>query len=263
MHRTLQTFPGNDIKEFTSEPGVFLPTKSPKIHFTDNKEVKKQEEKGEGFYPTLDGKPPKGNQEKPYKKYPKDETKKDENKKDAINNVFLNGHEDKYSIHNYEDIRAPVPPGHPGPGYFNPDTSKTQYQGQMPYGNDNSQEQQTFDKAIPPELYNVFGISPQHPFRIEHLLQQIQGADQNQGPGSQNPTVFIHSGQQAPNFNQFGQVPPSAPPQHPHQTAQGSHIFNNNFVHACFSHALIINTVIRRNSALICSHISFNLFFFY
>lgn len=190
--------------------------------------MKKQEEKGEGFFPTIDGKPPKGLQEKPYKKYPKDP--KDESKKDAINNVPSNGHEDKYSIHNYEDIRAPVP-GHPGPGYFNPDTSKTQYQGQMPYGPDNSQEQQqAFDKAIPPELYNVFGISPQHPFRIEHLLQQIQGADPNQGPGSQNPTVYIHTGQQAPNFNQFGQGPPSAHPQHPHQIAQGSHIFNNNFL---------------------------------
>ncbi|XP_063708942.1 putative epidermal cell surface receptor [Culicoides brevitarsis] len=208
---------GNDIKEFTSEPGIFLPTKSPKIHFTDNKEVKKQEEKGEGFFPTIDGKPPKNT----HKKYPKDS--KDETKKDGINNVYLNNnHEDKYSIHNYEDIRAPVP-GHPGPGYFNPDTSKTQYQGQMPYGNENSQEQQqNFDKAIPPELYNVFGISPQHPFRIEQLLQHIQGADQNQGPGSQNPTVYIHTGHPAPNFNQFGQVPPATHPQHPHQTAQVS-----------------------------------------
>lgn len=202
-----------------------MPTKSPKIHFSDNKEVKKQE--GESFYPTIDGKPPKGVAEKPYKKYSKDP--KDENKKDVINNVFLNNHEDKYSIHNYEDIRAPVP-GHPGPGYFNPDTSKTQYQGQMPYGNENSQEQQSpqqaFDKAIPPELYNVFGISPQHPFRIEHLLQQIQGADGSQGPGGQNPTVYIHTGQPAPNYNQFGQVPTS--PGHaqlPHQIAQGSHFF--------------------------------------
>lgn len=58
---------------------------------------------------------------------------------------------------------------------------------------------------IPPELYHVFGQAPpqQGPFRIEHLLQQIQNADQNQGPlqQGQNPNVYLHGGQ-------FGQVAP-------------------------------------------------------
>lgn len=205
-------FAGNDIKE-TSEydKGIFLPTKSPKIHYTDDKEIQKHDEKDIGFYPTIDGKPPKGISDKPFKKYPKDDT----NKKDAINNVYLNTNENnKYNVDGYDDIRTPnsqqpIPP-RAGPGYFNPDTSKNQYPdyGQN-YGQENLQgptQQHTLDKTIPPELYNVFGISPQHPFRIEHLLQQIQTADQNQGPIGQAPTVFVHPGQ-----SPYGQMPPNTP----------------------------------------------------
>lgn len=172
---------GNDIKEFT-EPaaggGGFLPTKSPKIHFPDS-----------GFRPTVDGKPQKS-QEKPHKKY---QVKEDPNKAGGGNTVFTS-EGDKYEFTNYETVRPQA-----GPGFFNPDASKNQYE----FNSYQRPGQQPQDQ-IPPELYHVFGQTPQQgPFRIEHLLQQIQGADPNQGPlqQGQNPHVFLHPGQ-------FGQVPP-------------------------------------------------------
>lgn len=171
-----------------------MPTKPPKIHYTDDKDVpKKPSDLSEiGFRPTK-------SPEKPNKKYTKGEATKD----GINNNVFNKG---KYEYEEYENERHP---SQVGPGYFNPDTSKNQYPDYMhPYGDGHNQQQHPLDKNVPPEIYSVFGQPPQGPFRIEHLLQQIQGADPNQGPLSpgQSPNVYLHTGQNAVNFNQFGQV---------------------------------------------------------
>lgn len=256
---------GNDIhKEHPHHHGeheqnVFLPTKSPKIHFPHNEHDEESEEDEEededeiphkkpidtGFRPTIDGKPHK--QEKPSKKFPpmimKHEDEENSQEEDDGNAVFTSDGGDKYQFPHYGNVR---PPPHVGPGFFNPETSKNQYpelhnnmypqrpQQKVPPINNNKQQQQQkqphHPDNIPPELYHVFGQSPpqQGPFRIEHLLQQIQAADpSNQGPlqQGQNPNVYgIQHG--AP----FGvQGPPQSlppPPHHPgNAVAPGSFIF--------------------------------------
>lgn len=187
-----------------------MPTKSPKIHFIDDKTVKPDT----GFRPTVDGKPHK-TQDKPHKKY------KDDTSKEEVNTVFSHDDTDKYNEYNYENVRPP--PSHVGPGFFNPDTSKNQYPDFNSYApNQRPPKQPVTQDQIPPELYHVFGQAPpqQGPFRIEHLLQQIQGADPNQGPiqHGQNPNVFLHPGQ-------FGQVTPHQLPGGQGIAGQGSFIF--------------------------------------
>lgn len=137
--------------------------------------------------------------------------------------MFTKDHSGKYEYDEYETDRHPP---QVGPGYFNPDASKNQYPDYMhPYGNGHNQQPHPLEKNIPPEIYNVFGQPPQGvtgPFRIEHLLQQIQGADPNQGPltPGQTPNVYLHTGQNAVNFNQFGPVQGGPPGQH--QIAPGA-----------------------------------------
>lgn len=62
------------------------------------------------FYPTIDGKPPKGVQQiKPMKKYPKD----DDNKNTLSNNIFLPSpvhNENNYDYSQYEDHLRPQNP---------------------------------------------------------------------------------------------------------------------------------------------------------
>lgn len=157
------------------------------------------------LYPTVDGKPPKIPQEKPHKK----PSKLDNNSNkyhDSFTHTIPEQNEDnnKFDYQNYdEDItnhhqHTNTNPQDPGPGFFNPSTTKNQYsdydhsygeQGvnhQKPnppyhqYGQDSIHP----DK-LPPELFNILGPNTQNVqphIRLEQLLQHIQGSDPNQGP---------------------------------------------------------------------------------
>lgn len=122
------------------------------------------------FYPTVDGKPPKVPQEKPHKKF-----NKDDKKNNFGNNVFIppSAHDiNKYNTNFGDDIRPQHPPG---PGFFNPDASKNQFPENNPAG------QHPIDK----QLFNILGPNsaniPPH-LRIDQLLQHIQSQDSNGGP---------------------------------------------------------------------------------
>lgn len=150
------------------------------------------------FYPTVDGKPPKVPQpEKPYKK----QHQKDDNKIEQQTGPFIHHHgpPPDYSQYDEDEIREqqqslPQPPPQqqrplgPGPGFFNPQASKTQYNdGLNHFGPIGHQPQHPLDKQLPPELYNVLGGNNHHlppHVRIEELLKHIQGQDgnSNQGP---------------------------------------------------------------------------------
>lgn len=154
------------------------------------------------FYPTIDGKPPKITQEKPHKKFHKDD------KKNTFgNNVFTPTapHDDKYHLNNFAtDVKPHIPQVHqqPGPGFFNPDASKNQFPDLTGPG------QHPVDK----QLYNILGPNSQNlapHIRIDQLLQHIQSQDPNTGPllHGQNinlPFQPIHHAPNGINYNSFG-----------------------------------------------------------
>lgn len=150
------------------------------------------------FYPTLDGKPPKVPQEKPHKKFNKDDKKNTYN----TNNGFVPTppiHDNnKYNVNYGEDSR---PPQLPGPGFFNPDASKNQFP-------DNSGPGQ---HPIDKQLFNILGPNAQNlppHIRIDQLLQHIQSQDPNGGPllHGQNPNLpFSPTQPNGINYNQFGE----------------------------------------------------------
>lgn len=181
------------------------------------------------LYPTEDSKPPKTQMKdkKPNKpdnshKYnnlftasPSDTSSPDEEDNEPQH------HSNKFDFINYdeEDIAghpSPETHGHnlnngqgqsigPGPGFFNPSASKTQYADFDAYGHNlndpNSGSGKPFNPyqqnggsppnqpipsdKLPPELFNILGQNPQNlqpHHRIEQLLQHIQGG-QDVGAG--------------------------------------------------------------------------------
>lgn len=149
----------------------------------------------EPFYPTIDGKPPKISQDKPYKKYHKDNKTKDPNAYVPTINYDNNKH---YNINDH--IHADQDEKQLGPGFFNPGASKNQF--------DLNNHQVPIDK----QLFNILGQNPQNlppHVRIDQLLQHIQGQDQqNQGPllhGQHLNIPFQHVVPNGININQFGE----------------------------------------------------------
>jgi hypothetical protein len=190
------------------EHDKFIPTKVPPDHENDTSDFHSEEEE-EGdvddehkievpFYPTIDGKPPKVPQEgKPFKKFHggKEGSKKDPQQ--HFNTFPPPGNYDtnnKYHVNNYDQAQGP------GLGFFNPDTSKTQY----PDLSASDHPLHSVDK----QLFNILGQNPQNippHIRIDQFLQQIQGQEQNQNQG---PLLHGFQPIQLPNginYNQFGE----------------------------------------------------------
>lgn len=154
------------------------------------------------FYPTVDGKPPKVPQEKPHKKF-----NKDDKKNNFGNNVFVppssvHPDNDKYNVDFSEDEDQPVLP--PGPGFYNPDASKAQYP-------DTTGPHHPVDK----QLFNILGPNgqnlPPH-IRIDQLLQHIQSSqDGGAGPHLHGQNINLPFTPIQPNginYNQYGEGPP-------------------------------------------------------
>lgn len=173
----MKNFPEN-VKHKPHDTNSFdydkiLPTKAPKpskdeyessIEEENEETSEEVDHKKEPFYPTIDGRPPKVPQEKPpHKKYSKDDGKGGIN-----NNIFLPAppHENDFGFKPMggDHFRPQVvPPQHPGPGYFNPDSTYSQNPQNKPYN---------VPQNIPPHI------------SIDQLLQHIQGGD------NQNPAVL-------------------------------------------------------------------------
>lgn len=192
-------------KKPSLEYDKFVPTKIPPTdHENDTSDINSDDEDEDDdvvnnehkieipFYPTHDGKPPKVSQEggKPFKKF----HGKEGNKKD-YNNAFLPpNYDNKFNNNNNYDQQ-------PGPGFFNPDASKTQF----PEHTDHPlHHQHPADK----QLFNILGQNapniPPH-IRIDQLLQHIQGQEQgqNQGPHLHGfQPIQIANGI---NYNQYGE----------------------------------------------------------
>lgn len=175
----------------------------PSDHENDTSDINSEEDEDDHkievpFYPTIDGKPPKIPQEKPYKKYHKDTKTKDPNS-------FIPNHDNKhYSVYESHDHDEGVRPHQPGPGFFNPDASKNQY----PDLTGHEHPQIPVDK----QLFNILGQNPQNlppHIRIDQLLQHIQGQDhQNQGPLLHGQNINIPFQPIIPNginYNQFSE----------------------------------------------------------
>lgn len=182
--------------------GIRGPTVSPTDEETTDTE-QNVSNKNHPLYPTVDGKPPKIPQEKPHKK----PSKLDNNSNkyhDSFTHTIPDQNDDnnKFDYQNYdEDIvnqhhHTNTNPQDPGPGFFNPSTTKNQYpdydhsygeQGvnhQKPNYHQYGQDSIHPDK-LPPELFNILGPNTQNlqpHIRLEQLLQHIQGPDPNQGP---------------------------------------------------------------------------------
>lgn len=200
------------------------------------------------LYPTADGKPPKSptKDKKPIKsdKYnpfapSAPTTSSTENDNEPTH------HSDKFDFVNYddEDIHSSHDPnghhntnnGHgqsvgPGPGFFNPSASKTQYGDFDPYGHNinaqNGGEGKPFNPyhqsggnspinqqpiaadKLPPELFNILGPNPQNlqpHVRIEQLLQHIQGGQDGGNGGNLHLPSFVPQNNGI-NGYPFGQV---------------------------------------------------------
>lgn len=146
------------------------------------------------FYPTIDGKPPKVPQEKPHKKFNKEDKKNNFN-----NNVFIppSSHDNnKYNVNDFSDgVRPPQPPG---PGFFNPDASKNQFPDNSPH-------------PIDKQLFNILGPNAQNlppHIRIDQLLQHIHSQDPNNGPlihGQNVNLPFTPIQPNGINYNQYGE----------------------------------------------------------
>lgn len=216
------------------------------------------------LYPTVDGKPPKTPTKD--KKPPPHTIKPDKydlfapSGGPSTTSSAENEHEphepthhsDKFDFVNYddEDISGPlsshdpnqhnlhhngaggVPSGGPGPGFFNPSASKTQYGDFDPYGHNINahnggkpfnpygstspgvnQQPISADK-LPPELFNILGPNPQNlqpHVRIEQLLQHIQGGQDlvngnGGGGGNLHLPSFVSQSNNGLNGYPFGQV---------------------------------------------------------
>lgn len=202
-----QTFISEADKAIHKKPHDYekgKPSKLPFDHENDTTEV--DSESGEDldehkvevpFYPTHDGKPPKVPQDKPHKKFNKEDKKNNYN-----NNVFVppSTHDNnKFNNVNYGDnTRLPHPPPvhQPGPGFFNPDASKDQYS----------------EHHVDKQLFNILGPNTQNlppHIRIDQLLQHIQSQDQNGVPPThgQNFNLPFQPNQNGINYNQYGESP--------------------------------------------------------
>lgn len=126
-------------------------------------------------------------------------------------------------------------PNYPGPGFFNPATSKDQYHNLNPYDNPNinphGQNVNSGNKpgGPPTDLYNILGPNGpnlgQH-LSIEQILQHIQGIDQNGPPQNQQPPPQQQQHTIPYLTGQFGQnnvnyPPPYVAHQVPHKNPQG------------------------------------------
>lgn len=188
------------------------------------------------MYPTVDGKPPKTPQEKP-KKPSKSDTKY-QNPYSQASPASEQNTNNKFDFINYDDDilhqHTNTNAQHPGPGFFNPSASKTQYNDYDQYGGNghggagppppqskpnspyhpsyNGQDQIHTQDKLPPELFNILGPNThniQPHLRIEQLLQHIQGGggvDSNLGPAlhGQNIHLPFGPGQQNGVNYQFG-----------------------------------------------------------
>lgn len=152
----------------------------------------------------------------------------------------INVNNNNHNNNNAADFPIGVrPPNYPGPGFFNPSTSKNQFQDlnyqhpgaqpgqpqQRPGGFNNNGQPPT-DKNIPPnELYQILtgqgGAQGHQPFTIDQILQHIQGIDAQTGGGQpqrptnpqQHPFLTEHLNQNNNNYPlQFGGIPQSLPP---------------------------------------------------
>ncbi|XP_070500745.1 putative epidermal cell surface receptor isoform X1 [Chironomus tepperi] len=183
----------------------FIPTKMPPSdHENDTSDINSEEDDHKievPFYPTIDGKPPKTQQEKPYKKYHNKETKNKDHSTFIPNPNYDNKHYNVYENHDHnEELR----PHQPGPGFFNPDTSKNQF----PEISGHEHSKIPVDK----QLFNILGQNPQNlppHIRIDQLLQHIQGQDHpNQGPLLHGQNINIPFQPIIPNginYNQFSE----------------------------------------------------------
>lgn len=196
--------------------GIRGPTVSPIDEQTTEKEQSTLNNKHHPLYPTVDGKPPKIPQEKPHKKPSKLDN--DANKyHDSFTHTIPDQNDDnnKFDYQNYdEDIinhhhNTNSNAQDPGPGFFNPSTTKNQYtdygdhygdagvqQKPNPTYHQYGQDSIHSDK-LPPELFNILGPNGQNVqphIRIEQLLQHIQGPDANQGPLLHGQNVHLPFG---------------------------------------------------------------------
>lgn len=202
MQKTTKTFISEADKTIHKKPHEFEKTKPPKLpadHENDTSDADSGEDLEHHrvevpFYPTVDGKPPKVPQEKPHKKFNKEDKKTNFN-----NNVFAPQPPldiNKYNVNFGDDQRPP-----PGPGFFNPDASKNQFPETTAGG------QHPIDK----QLFNILGPNSQNippHIRIDQLLQHIQSQDQNGGPNLHGQNVNLPFTPIQPNginYNQYGE----------------------------------------------------------
>lgn len=198
MRKTHKTFISESDKTIHKKPQT-KPPKLPSDHENDTSDVNSGEDLDDHkvevpFYPTFDGKPPKVPQEKPHKKFNKDDKKNNFN-----NNVFVppsSVHDsDKYNVNFNEEIQ---PQQQPGPGFFNPDASKNQFPEAVPGtpGQQHPIDQQLFN-ILGPNSHNI----PPH-IRIDQLLQHIQQQDPTGGAVHGQNLPFTPNGI---NYNQYGE----------------------------------------------------------
>jgi hypothetical protein len=207
-----QTFVPEADKTIHKKPHDYekgKPSKHPSDHENDTSDI--DSDSGEDlddhkvevpFYPTIDGKPPKVPQEKPHKKFNKEDKKNNFN-----NNVFTppsTQDNNKYNVNFGDDTRPPHNPQvhqQPGPGFFNPDASKNQFP--------ENPQQHPIDK----QLFNILGPNAQNlppHIRIDQLLQHIQSQDPNGGPAVHGQNVNLPFQPVQPNginYNQYGEGP--------------------------------------------------------
>lgn len=150
------------------------------------------------FYPTVDGKLPKVPQEKPHKKF-----NKDDKKNNFGNNAFIPPPTHDNNKYNVDFGEEPLRPQvqQPGPGFFNPDASKNQFPENTASG------QHPIDK----QLFNILGSNSQNlppHIRLDQLLQHIHGQDPNGGPllhGQNVNLPFTPIQPNGINYNQYGE----------------------------------------------------------
>lgn len=208
--RKTQTFISESDKTAHKKPHEYektKPSKLPPDHENDTSDVETGEDLGDHkvevpFYPTLDGKPPKVPQEKPHKKFNKEDKKNNFN-----NNIFIppsSVHDNnKYNVNFGDDVR---PQQQPGPGFFNPDASKNQFPDRLPPPLPGQQH------PIDTQLFNILGPNTQNlppHLRIDQLLQHIQQQDPNGANNGQNINLPFTPNQpngiNGINYNQYGE----------------------------------------------------------